>query len=130
MCCEPAVKISVRSNGRISGKMKFRSALKPPLSKTVFLSLSLRFSARFSPQKNRPASQQLPQKTSIRSQQSPKHMGLPSMGWTLNNLPLQPSSGRPNIKGHQEDIPASLEQNSSLLRGTTFVNISAPFLLV
>ena len=128
MCCEPAVKISERSNGRISCNLKFCLAVQKnqqPFSLSNPLSISF-FSSKT---KNPQPQHQLP-KTSRRSQQSPKYMGHPSMGWTLNNLPLQPSSGRPNIKGHQEDIPASLEQNSSLLRGTTFVNISAPFLLV
>ena len=128
MCCEPAVKISERSNGRISCNLKLCLAVQKnqqPFSLSNPLSISF-----FSSKTKNPSSQHQLPKTSRRSQQSPKYMGHPSMGWTLNNLPLQPSSGRPNIKGHQEDIPASLEQNSSLLRGTTFVNISAPFLLV
>ena len=128
MCFEPVVKISERSNGRISCNLKFCLAVQK--NQQLFsLSNPLSISFFSSKKKNPSRQHQLP-KTSRRSQQSPKYMGHPSMGWTLNNLPLQPSSGRPNIKGHQEDIPTSLEQNSSLLRGTTFVNISAPFLLV
>ena len=82
MYCEPAAKVSERSNGRISCNLKFCLAVQKNQQPFSLSKPSLYFFFLFQNKKPQPQ-HQLP-KTSRRSQQSPKYMGHPSMGWTLN----------------------------------------------